>query len=89
MSGMAKTRWLSSPKVKPAYENRTIDEAKLFTVSLYQSMSAGEMTLTDYFGFASALGLDGADVSVAHLDSYAPSYLHSLQTVALRQSSCA
>lgn len=36
-------------------------------VSLYADISAGRRTLADWFRFAAALGLDGADISVAHL----------------------
>ncbi len=36
-------------------------------VSLYADLSAGRRTLADWFRFAAALGLDGADISVAHL----------------------
>lgn len=36
-------------------------------VSLYADLSAGHRTLADWFRFAAALGLDGADISVAHL----------------------
>ena len=38
-------------------------------VSLYTAISAGERTLADWFRLAAALGLDGADISVAHLAS--------------------
>lgn len=48
-------------------------------VSLYEALSNGEMSLADWFEFASELGLDGADVSVAHLAQNAPDYLHSLR----------
>lgn len=36
-------------------------------VSLYADISAGQRTLADWFRFAAELGLDGADISVAHL----------------------
>lgn len=36
-------------------------------VSLYADISAGRRTLADWFRFAAELGLDGADISVAHL----------------------
>jgi len=36
-------------------------------VSLYADLSAGRRTLADWFRFAAELGLDGADISVAHL----------------------
>ena len=36
-------------------------------VSLYADLSAGRRSLADWFRFAAELGLDGADISVAHL----------------------
>lgn len=36
-------------------------------VSLYADISAGRRSLADWFRFAAELGLDGADISVAHL----------------------
>ncbi len=36
-------------------------------VSLYADLSAGRLTLADWFRFAAELGLEGADISVAHL----------------------
>ena len=48
-------------------------------VSLYASISAGERTLADWFRLAAALGLDGADISVAHLDSLDSAYLDGLR----------
>jgi sugar phosphate isomerase/epimerase len=36
-------------------------------VSLYTDISAGRRSLADWFRFAAELGLDGADISVAHL----------------------
>lgn len=36
-------------------------------VSLYPDLSAGRRSLADWFRFAAELGLDGADISVAHL----------------------
>lgn len=36
-------------------------------VSLYADLGAGRRTLADWFRFAAALGLDGADISVLHL----------------------
>jgi sugar phosphate isomerase/epimerase len=36
-------------------------------VSFYDDLTAGHKTLADWFAFAAELGLDGADVSVAHL----------------------
>jgi sugar phosphate isomerase/epimerase len=38
-------------------------------VSLYADITAGKRTLADWFHFAAELGLDGADMSVAHLTS--------------------
>jgi len=40
-------------------------------VSLYPAFTSGELTLNDWFHFAHALGLDGADVSIAHI-THAP-----------------
>ncbi len=51
-------------------------------VSLYGDFVAHRMTLTDWFRLAGALTLDGADVSVAHLESLAPSYLQQLRAAA-------
>lgn len=48
-------------------------------VSLYGALSAGEWTLADWFGFARKLGLDGADISVAHLESRKLPALHHLR----------
>ncbi len=48
-------------------------------VSLYSAISAGERTLADWFRLAAALGLDGADISVAHLDSLDSEYLDRLR----------
>ncbi len=48
-------------------------------VSLYDALSAGEWTLSDWFAFAHELGLDGADVSVAHLASRQPQDLHAIR----------
>lgn len=47
-------------------------------VSLYPELSAGRWSLADWFRFAADLGLDGADVSVAHLASRDPAYLRGL-----------
>lgn len=38
-------------------------------VSLYDDLTAGRKTLSDWLVFANELGLDGADVSVAHLQN--------------------
>ncbi len=48
-------------------------------VSLYPDLTAGTRTLVDWFNFAGALGLDGADVSVVHLQSQQPAYLQTLR----------
>lgn len=48
-------------------------------VSFYPDFTAGRRTLADWFQFAAALGLDGADISVAHLTSLEPTYLDSLR----------
>ena len=52
-------------------------------VSLYPAISDGERTLADWFGLAAALGLDGADISVAHLASLDSAYLAGLRKQAL------
>ena len=51
-------------------------------VSLYTAISAGERTLADWFRLAAALGLDGADISVAHLASLDSAYLGGLRNQA-------
>lgn len=48
-------------------------------VSLYPDLAAGRLSLGAWFQMASALGLDGADLSVAHITSRAPAYLHGLR----------
>lgn len=48
-------------------------------VSLYPELSAGTRTLADWFRFAAELGLDGADVSVVHLQSREPAYLRTVR----------
>ncbi|NJN81883.1 MAG: sugar phosphate isomerase/epimerase [Caldilineaceae bacterium] len=48
-------------------------------VSLYADLTAGTRTLEQWFEFAAALGLDGADMSVAHLVSREPAYLAGLR----------
>ncbi len=48
-------------------------------VSLYPDLTAGRRTLPDWFQFAAALGLDGADISVVHLQSHEPAYLQTLR----------
>ncbi|MBX3015047.1 MAG: TIM barrel protein [Caldilineaceae bacterium] len=52
-------------------------------VSFYADFTAGRRTLADWFRFAAALGLDGADISVAHLESLAPAYLDGLRQQAV------
>ena len=47
--------------------------------SLYTDFTKGERTLADWFRLAAALGLDGADISVAHLDSLDNVYLDGLR----------
>src|SRR5690349_3097005 len=48
-------------------------------VSLYPELTAKQRSLADWFHFAGALGLDGADVSVVHLESHQPAYLQMLR----------
>ncbi len=48
-------------------------------VSLYPDLTACTCTLVDWFNFAGELGLDGADVSVVHLQSQQPAYLQTLR----------
>jgi sugar phosphate isomerase/epimerase len=48
-------------------------------VSLYPDLAAGRMTLGQWFGMARSLGLDGADLSVAHIASRAPAALAELR----------
>ena len=48
-------------------------------VSLYPNLSSGKMSLLDWFQMAAKLGLDGADVSVAHLDSLESGFLNGLR----------
>jgi sugar phosphate isomerase/epimerase len=48
-------------------------------VSLYNDITAGQRSLADWFHFAAELGLDGADVSIAHIQSREPQYLESLR----------
>jgi sugar phosphate isomerase/epimerase len=47
-------------------------------VSFYPDLAAGRMTLADWFRTAARLGLDGADVSVAHIVSRQPTDLRRL-----------
>jgi sugar phosphate isomerase/epimerase len=48
-------------------------------VSLYPELSAGRWRLADWFRFAAELGLDGADVSVAHLGGTTPEHLATVR----------
>jgi sugar phosphate isomerase/epimerase len=48
-------------------------------VSLYPDLAAGRKTPGDWFRMAAALGLDGADLSVAHVPSRAPTALDALR----------
>ena len=47
--------------------------------SLYPEISSGERTLAGWFRLAADIGLDGADISVAHLDSLEGPYLDGLR----------
>lgn len=51
-------------------------------VSLYPDLSAGRMTLADWFAFAAELGLDGADISVVHLAGTDAAYLSDVRNQA-------
>jgi sugar phosphate isomerase/epimerase len=51
-------------------------------VSLYPDLAAGRLTPGDWLRRAAALGLDGADLSVAHVPSRAPVVLDRLRTEA-------
>jgi sugar phosphate isomerase/epimerase len=55
-------------------------------VSLYPDFAAGRRTLGDWFRLAAALGLDGADVSVAHLPDRSPPALAALRQAATKAS---
>ncbi len=48
-------------------------------VSLYPELTAGRLTPGDWFRTAHALGLDGADLSVAHIRSRDAAYLDGLR----------
>jgi sugar phosphate isomerase/epimerase len=48
-------------------------------VSLYPELTAKQRTLPDWFKLAADLGLDGADLSVVHLESIDPPYLRGLR----------
>ena len=52
-------------------------------VSFYADFSAGRRTLADWFRFAAEIGLDGADISVAHLADLTPTYLDGLRQQAV------
>ena len=47
--------------------------------SLYPEISNGERTLADWFRLAAEIGLEGADISVAHLESLDGPYLDGLR----------
>lgn len=51
-------------------------------VSFYGDFNDGRRTLEEWFHFAATLGLDGADISVAHLANLTPPYLDSLRNEA-------
>lgn len=51
-------------------------------VSFYGDFSAGRRTLGEWFRFAAELGLDGADISVAHLANLTAPYLEGLRSAA-------
>jgi len=51
-------------------------------VSLYPDLASGRLTLPAWFELAAALGLDGADLSVAHVASRSPAYLAELRRAA-------
>lgn len=51
-------------------------------VSFYADFAAGQRSLGEWFRFASSLGLDGADISVAHLHSLSTAYLDTLRNEA-------
>ncbi len=55
-------------------------------VSLYPELSTGQRSLADWFRLAASLGLEGADVSVAHLTSRNPAYLATLREQAAQAS---
>lgn len=51
-------------------------------VSLYPELTDKKRSLEDWFRFGAALGLDGVDLSVVHLESHAPDYLAGLRRAA-------
>ncbi len=48
-------------------------------VSFYPDFNSGQRSLADWFTFAASIGLDGADISVAHLASLQPAYLDGVR----------
>lgn len=52
-------------------------------VSLYPDLASGQLTCGAWFRMARTLGLDGADLSVAHVTSRTPSYLNGLRQEAV------
>jgi sugar phosphate isomerase/epimerase len=48
-------------------------------VSLYPELTAKTKTLPDWFEFAARLGLDGADLSIVHLESRETAYLQEVR----------
>ena len=52
-------------------------------VSLYPDLLSGRLTPGAWFRLAAALGLDGADLSVAHVRSRSPAYLDGLNSEAV------
>ncbi|MEX1018814.1 MAG: sugar phosphate isomerase/epimerase family protein [Litorilinea sp.] len=48
-------------------------------VSLYPELTEKKRTLGDWFRFGAALGLDGVDLSVVHLENHTPGYLAGLR----------
>lgn len=51
-------------------------------VSFYTDFVVGRRTLGDWFTFAASIGLNGADISVAHVPSWAPAALDDLRAQA-------
>jgi sugar phosphate isomerase/epimerase len=48
-------------------------------VSFYPDLTSGHLSLGDWFRTAARIGLNGADFSVAHVNSRAPAYLNELR----------
>lgn len=48
-------------------------------VSLYPELASGHLTVGDWFRTAASLGLDGSDLSVAHVVSRSPAHLDELE----------